>query len=89
MLNHLIAGDLLDETMMPVCGDIASQLVQYRNCWLLRNHKLVRDDLWVRAGKILNPSLVFFEEKKLADVQIDCHGAIIAAGFIDIQCNGR
>uniref|UniRef100_A0A8D2JD05 N-acetylglucosamine-6-phosphate deacetylase n=1 Tax=Varanus komodoensis TaxID=61221 RepID=A0A8D2JD05_VARKO len=47
-----------------------------------------REDLWVRDGKILNPEKLFFEEKKSADVQLDCKGSIIAPGFIDVQING-
>ncbi|ETN61953.1 N-acetylglucosamine-6-phosphate deacetylase [Anopheles darlingi] len=64
------------------------QLTQFRNCRVLRNHQLVTDDLWVRNGKIIDPEKVFFDEKLSADQQIDCHGAIIAPGFIDLQING-
>lgn len=65
-----------------------SRLTQFRNCRLLRNHQLVRDDLWVRDGKIVDPEKVFFDEKRQAHVQIDCKGAILAPGFIDLQING-
>lgn len=61
---------------------------QFMNCRLLRNHQLIVDDLWVRAGKIINPEKLFFEEKIAADKQIDCGGVIISPGFIDIQING-
>ncbi|XP_058813712.1 N-acetylglucosamine-6-phosphate deacetylase [Topomyia yanbarensis] len=64
------------------------KLTQFRNCRLLRNHRLVVDDLWVRAGKIIDPEKVFFDEKRQAHIQIDCNGAIIAPGFIDLQING-
>ncbi|KAK3100096.1 hypothetical protein FSP39_014705 [Pinctada imbricata] len=63
-------------------------IYQYVNCKLLRNHELVKEDLWVRDGIILNPEKVFFDERVAADTQIDCKGAIISAGFIDIQING-
>ncbi|XP_046575078.1 N-acetylglucosamine-6-phosphate deacetylase-like [Haliotis rubra] len=63
-------------------------LYQYRNCRLLRKHSIYKDDLWVRDGKIVNPEILFFEEKSYADVQIDCNGAIICAGFIETQING-
>ncbi|XP_033743993.1 N-acetylglucosamine-6-phosphate deacetylase-like isoform X1 [Pecten maximus] len=66
-------------------GDLVYQFV---NCRLLRNHQLVEDDLWVRAGKIINPEKLFFEEKVAADEQIDCGGMIISPGFIDVQING-
>lgn len=65
------------------------RLTQFRNCRLLRNHKLVLDDLWVRDGKIIDPEKVFFVEKRQAHVQIDCNGAILAPGFIDLQINGK
>ena len=64
-------------------------IYQFCNCLLLRDHRLVRDDLWVRDGVILNPEKVFFEERVAADYQIDCKGAIISAGFIDVQINGE
>lgn len=61
---------------------------QYQNCRLLRDHQLIVDDLWVRAGKIINPEKLFFEERTAADVKIDCGGAIISPGLIDVQING-
>ncbi|XP_058062187.1 N-acetylglucosamine-6-phosphate deacetylase [Anopheles bellator] len=63
-------------------------LTQFRNCRVLRSHQLVTDDLWVRDGKIVDPEKVFFDEKRAAHVKIDCHGSIIAPGFIDLQING-
>lgn len=67
---------------------MASQLVQFVNCRLLRDHALVKDDLWVRDGRIENPEHLFFDEKVSADLRVDCKGAIIAPGFIDLQING-
>lgn len=64
-------------------------LTQFKNCHLVRDHKIVCDDLWVRNGKIVDPEKVFFDEKNTADKVIDCHNAIIAPGFIDIQINGK
>ncbi|XP_061456209.1 N-acetylglucosamine-6-phosphate deacetylase [Rhineura floridana] len=63
-------------------------IFQFTNCWILKNHELQREDLWVREGKILNPEKLFFDEKKPADVQLDCKGSILAPGFIDVQING-
>ncbi|XP_059481490.1 N-acetylglucosamine-6-phosphate deacetylase [Neocloeon triangulifer] len=67
---------------------MASRLVQFVNCRLLRDHTLVKDDLWVRDGKIENPETLFFDERVSADLQVDCQGAIVAPGFIDLQING-
>lgn len=63
-------------------------LYQFVNCQLLRDHQLIKDDLWVRNGKILDPEKLFFDERVTADIQINCKGNIIAPGFIDVQING-
>ncbi|XP_053550666.1 N-acetylglucosamine-6-phosphate deacetylase [Bombina bombina] len=63
-------------------------ITQFTNCRILRDHKLQREDLWVRQGRILNPEKLFFDEKGSADTQVDCQGRIIAPGFIDTQING-
>ncbi|XP_055526353.1 N-acetylglucosamine-6-phosphate deacetylase [Wyeomyia smithii] len=63
-------------------------IIQFRNCHLLRNHHIIVEDLWVRAGQIIDPEKVFFDEQEQANLQIDCKGAIIAPGFIDLQING-
>nr|XP_057905508.1 N-acetylglucosamine-6-phosphate deacetylase [Doryrhamphus excisus] len=63
-------------------------ITQLVNCRILRDHRLQREDLWVREGKILDPEKLFFDEKAYADEQVDCHGGIVAPGFIDVQING-
>ncbi|KAM5152587.1 N-acetylglucosamine-6-phosphate deacetylase isoform 2-T2 [Mantella aurantiaca] len=63
-------------------------ITQFRNCRILREHRLQWEDLWVRQGRILNPEKLFFDEKGAADVKVDCHGRILAPGFIDTQING-
>jgi len=67
----------------------AGELLQFINCRLVRDHRLIQDDLWVRNGKIINPEPVFFDEQSKAHRRIDCGGAIIAPGYIDIQINGK
>ena len=64
-------------------------IIKFYNCLLLRNHDLVRDDLWIRGSKILDPENHFFNHKHLPDREIDCKGAIISPGFIDVQINGK
>ncbi|KAK7473401.1 hypothetical protein BaRGS_00035374 [Batillaria attramentaria] len=66
----------------------SGRLTQFRNCRVLRNNQIYRDDFWVRDGKIVNPEKVFFDERIPADVQVDCQDSIIAPGFIDVQLNG-
>ncbi|KAK4301263.1 hypothetical protein Pmani_026596 [Petrolisthes manimaculis] len=65
-----------------------SKIYQLKNCRLVRDGKIVKDDFWFRDGQILNPEPVFFTEKARADVTVDCQDALICPGFIDIQLNG-
>lgn len=68
---------------------INNEIIQFKNCRLVREHKLIVDDLWVRNGKIINPEKIFFDERTVADRIVNCNGAILAPGFIDIQINGK
>ncbi|KAI4500356.1 hypothetical protein M0802_004773 [Mischocyttarus mexicanus] len=65
-----------------------SVLKQFYNCTILRDGKITIEDLWVRDGKIINPEKIFYDEKVLPDCRIDCRGALIAPGYIDLQING-
>lgn len=65
------------------------KLIQFVNCRILRDHKIIKEDLWVRNGKIIDPEKVFFDEKVQSDLRVDCKNAIIAPGFIDLQINGN
>lgn len=65
-----------------------ASITQFVNCRILRDHRLQREDLWVREGQILDPEKLFFDEKGFADERIDCEGSIVAPGFIDVQING-
>ena len=48
---------------------------------LLRDHRLVQEDLWVVNGKIAPP-------QKRVDKEHSMRGKIIAPGYIDLQING-
>lgn len=63
-------------------------ITQFINCRILREHRLLREDLWVRDGRILDPEKLFFDEQGYADRRVDCEGSILAPGFIDVQING-
>lgn len=63
-------------------------LTHFRNCFILRNHQLIEDDLLVRDGKIIDPQQLFFQEREWPARKVDCGGNIVAPGFIDIQING-
>ena len=66
----------------------AEKLIHFYNCYLLRHHQILKEDFWIRNGIILDPEIIFFDEKKMADESINCHGALIAPGLIDLQING-
>ncbi|XP_017066961.1 N-acetylglucosamine-6-phosphate deacetylase isoform X2 [Drosophila eugracilis] len=78
----------VDKEMDKEIPDSTNRLLQFTNCRLIRDHKYVYDDLWVRNGRIVNPEPVFFDEQVKADCQIDCGGNLIAPGYIDLQING-
>ncbi|KYQ57820.1 Putative N-acetylglucosamine-6-phosphate deacetylase [Trachymyrmex zeteki] len=63
-------------------------LKQFCNCKILRDSRIQTEDLWVRNGKIVNPEKIFYDEKIKPDVKIDCGGALISPGYIDVQING-
>ena len=63
-------------------------LKQFCNCKILRDSRIQTEDLWVRDGKIVNPEKIFYDEKIKPDVRIDCGGALISPGYIDVQING-
>ncbi|KAH0944689.1 hypothetical protein HN011_005378 [Eciton burchellii] len=63
-------------------------LKQFRNCKILYNGTMLEEDLWVRDGKIVNPEKIFYDEKIDSDIKIDCAGALISPGYIDLQING-
>lgn len=67
---------------------IKGKLKQFYDCRILRDGKILDENLWVRDGKIIDPEKVFFDEKLKPDVRINCHKAIISPGFIDVQING-
>jgi len=48
--------------------ELSQRLIKFKNCRILRNHKIIKEDLWVRNGKIINPEKIFFDEKKQAHV---------------------
>ena len=70
-------------------NNVENLIIKFTNCRILRGESLISNDiLLVRDGKILDPEYVFFVEKKVPDLEIDCDNLIIAPGFIDAQLNG-
>lgn len=69
-------------------GDLSGKLLQFTNCRSLRGLRFTDDDVMVEDGRIVDAAIVFYDQQRLPDIQIDCMGHIIAPGFIDIQING-
>lgn len=67
---------------------ISNLLIQFTNCRLFFDNKIIKEDLWIRNGRIQNPRDIFFSEKIYADIQIDLNNLLISPGFIDVQLNG-
>lgn len=65
------------------------RIIQLTNCHIIRDRQILKDDLWIRNGKIINPEPIFYTERKQADLRIDCQGMLIAPGYIDLQVNGK
>ena len=68
-----------------VDGDVITRLC---DCEILKDGKLVKEDLFIRKGRIANPEKLFFDEGRTADIAYDCKGLIVSPGFIDLQING-
>lgn len=63
-------------------------LKQFYNCTILRDGRILEEDLWVRNGRVVNPEKIFYDEKIKPDIRINCNGALISPGYIDLQING-
>ena len=64
------------------------EVLKFSNCYILRDHKIIKEDVLVRNGKFLDPEPLFFDEQKKPDKVVDCNGLLLAPGLIDIQING-
>lgn len=66
-----------------------SKIIRFKNCRILRDHQIIGEDLWVRNGKIVDPEPIYYLERRLPDITIDCKDLLIAPGYIDLQINGQ
>lgn len=67
-----------------------NKLTRFENCRILRNGAIVENDyLLIRNGKVVDYMKVFFDERVEPDIKIDCKGALLSPGLIDIQVNGE
>ena len=68
----------------------AENLIRFENCRVLRNGRILENDyLLVRNGKIIDEMSVYFNERVEPDIRIDCEGALLSPGLLDIQINGE
>ncbi|CEF68334.1 Putative N-acetylglucosamine-6-phosphate deacetylase [Strongyloides ratti] len=79
---------LVDYSSPILCKPNLGKLIQFTNCKILLGQNIVESDLWTLDGKIIDGRKVFFDQKKYADIQVNCKGLIISPGFIDVQING-
>lgn len=70
--------------------DRTGRIIKIFNGRILRNHKIIENDyLWIRDGKILDPTELFWNEKTTPDALIDANHALLVPGFIELQINGK
>lgn len=67
-------------------------VLKVENVRLLRGSRLVKADLWVVNGKVVDPEVRFWtadsEEAYGPQQIVDGRGGIVSPGFIDLQFNG-
>ncbi len=68
------------------------RLVRFVNCRLVRNSELLREDLWVLDGVIIDSMARWWASATsaafLSPEIVECGGGILAPGFVDLQING-
>nr|UEK51553.1 GluNAc-6P deacetylase-like protein [Parasacculina yatsui] len=67
---------------------LRSHIVQFTNCLALCDGRLVKCDVLVENGNIISAEHLFYVRRRRPDFRVDCDGAIVAPGFIDLQVNG-
>ncbi|XP_011298075.1 putative N-acetylglucosamine-6-phosphate deacetylase [Fopius arisanus] len=63
-------------------------LTKFHNCRILRDGEIIHEHLWVRDGRFVDPEKIFYGEKIQPDEIVDCGGALISPGYIEMQING-
>ncbi|KAH7401068.1 hypothetical protein DE146DRAFT_612050 [Phaeosphaeria sp. MPI-PUGE-AT-0046c] len=68
----------------------SSGVIKFTNCLLVREDRLVNEDLWVSSvtGKILNGQEILYEYRTAPEEIVDLNGRILSPGLIDTQLNG-
>lgn len=65
-------------------------ITKFMNGRILKNGKLVNEDLWVNAatGKIVESQEAFYSRHVVPDNIVNLQGRILSPGLIDVQLNG-
>jgi N-acetylglucosamine-6-phosphate deacetylase len=70
----------------------AHRLIRFTDCQLARDGTLVREDLWVLDGTVVDPMQRWWDSSSssefLKPTVVSCKGQILAPGFYDLQING-
>ena len=77
------------QTALAVSKPFEQLLVQFYNARLATPAGLVEGELWMQQGKIVDAQQRFWQrENSAADCRVDCHGLILAPGFVDVHMRG-
>ncbi|KAI2468204.1 carbohydrate esterase family 9 protein [Annulohypoxylon bovei var. microspora] len=71
-------------------SDGRNGITKFTNCRILKNDKLVEEDLWVNSitGKIIRSQAAFYDDFILPDQVVNLGGRILSPGLIESQLNG-
>ena len=67
---------------------MATTVDHYYNCYILKQGKIIFNDLFVKCGKFVNPADLTKNKEAVPFNKINCEGLLISPGFIDLQVNG-
>lgn len=68
---------------------MSSKIIRFSNVRIIRDGKIIKENFWIKNGKILNPEPLFFLEKESFDLDFDCQNLLISPGYIELQINGK
>lgn len=68
------------------------RVIKFTNARVYHEGRFVREDLWVRDGRVIDPASRFWEAADFreysCDLVVDCEDNVLSPGFIDLQFNG-
>jgi N-acetylglucosamine-6-phosphate deacetylase len=91
---HIFLTAMLEDHLSGSLWNPQLDVVKFTNCRILINHSVIKEDLWIANGAIIDAEKRFWmcsrdqNAKFAASVVIDCGNRIIVPGYIDVQING-